>query len=431
MAASPFAGRIFFDTSFTTGQEAHSGVQRVVTRLWDALRESCRQQNVAFSRVRKRRNHFEVVAEETFGEHPLEEAPSNHVGVPGGRNRRSWNWLPWRRRPAEHAVPSRHVTVRPAAGDLLLLPDAYWACPGIWPAVADARVAGAFAVPLVYDLIPLQHPEIYGEDGAAMFRRYLEHLLSHADAVVTISRSVAEELTSWIDQKWSGPRPSVIPWRLGCDLPDARGSVRPVIRDLFADRGPDSPYLMVGSLEPRKNHGFVLDTFEQFWADPAAPHPRLAFLGTAGFKSDALIDRIRRHPRLATDLFHFTDCSDAELDYAYQHARGLIFASIAEGFGLPISESLRHSQHVFASDLPIHREVGGTDCQFFQLDGTTGLAAALRDFEAVHSGCSAPPRTSISPQTWSTAADSFLTLTTAAATAVIDRGIAGRSSAQR
>jgi glycosyltransferase involved in cell wall biosynthesis len=296
-------------------------------------------------------------------------------------------------------------------GDLLLLPDAYWACGEVWPAVEQARAAGALSVPIVYDLIPLQHPEIYGADGAAMFRRYLAAVIAHADLIVTISESVARDLAAALPG-FRFPRrgPEIVPWRLGCDLEGVRGDVRPEVRDLFAGRLPASPYLAVGAIEPRKNHAFMLDAFERLWADPATAHVRLAIAGRPGFKSESTLRRIKSDPRYGTRLFLLSDLDDAEIEHAYRHARAVVFASIAEGFGLPIVEALRHGQTVITSDLPIHREVGGTACDFFSLSSPDRLAAAIAGHEARHHSSAATRRDGIPPLTWADAAARLLDL---------------------
>src|SRR6185295_17613573 len=44
-------------------------------------------------------------------------------------------------------------------GDVLLLPDNYWAKMEVWEYVQAARANGAFTVVMVCDIIPLTHPQ--------------------------------------------------------------------------------------------------------------------------------------------------------------------------------------------------------------------------------------------------------------------------------
>jgi len=53
------------------------------------------------------------------------------------------------------------------------------------------------------------------------------------------------------------------------------------------------------------------------------------------------------------------DASDGELRWAYEHATGLLYTGLWEGFGLPVLEALALGCPVVASDVPALREVGG------------------------------------------------------------------------
>ncbi|MBK8203630.1 MAG: glycosyltransferase [Bdellovibrionales bacterium] len=65
------------------------------------------------------------------------------------------------------------------------------------------------------------------------------------------------------------------------------------------------------------------------------------------------IDRIQRHPQYGKKLIYLKDCDDRELQYCYSIASGLIFASLCEGFGLPLLEAMFHGIPVVCSDIPV------------------------------------------------------------------------------
>jgi glycosyltransferase involved in cell wall biosynthesis len=352
--------RMLVDATLTSRSPAGSGVHRVVTRTWQEIKRQAAQWGFVATQVVVRNGRF----------------------VPLGESQ----------------------PIAFDADDLLLLPDAYWACGEVWPAVEKARAAGTKSVLLVYDLIPMQYPEIYGADGAAQFRHYVAAVVAHADLIVTISDTVASDLSVAMPS-FRFPRrgPEIVPWRLGCDLPNVDGDVRSGVRALFDNRQPGSLYLTIGAIEPRKNHGFILDAFELLWADPATAHVRLAVAGRPGFKSEALLRRIKSNPRHGTRLFLLTDLDDAEIDYAYRHARAVVLASMAEGFCLPIVEALRYGQTVMASNLPIHREVGGENCDYFALVSPEGLTGLIARHEERHRGVAAARRDGITPVTWADA----------------------------
>jgi len=263
---------------------------------------------------------------------------------------------------------------------VLLLLDETWNLP-LWPAVEQARRQGCRVGSVVYDLVPLDYPHFFKERFAARFPDWLATVTDHADFFVSISESVKRRMQAHLAGCGRESAGCVEAFRLGADFRrvDERDHVRPVLKDLFADEGRAAPYLSVGTLEPRKNHGYLLDAFELLWR--RFPSARLCLVGRIGWKCDDLIERIRRHPRLNTTLFWFHDLSDCELLHCYQRARGLVSASIAEGFGLPIAEAVIHGLPVFASDIPVHHEVGGRRCRYFDLQAASNLAGLLQDAE--------------------------------------------------
>ena len=310
---------------------------------------------------------------------------------------------------------SRYVrgrVVAPSERDLLILPDAYWTTPEIWKTIARYRRAGAFVATLVYDLIPLTHPQFVGQRRRQKFRFYLEELIRNSDVIIAISRTVRDDVQRYIDQKMGAEGQSVCrdirSFTLGAEIKYTQGSVRPEIVNLFSDSACHTPYLMVGSFDPRKNHHQAIDAFEQLWT--SNPHLKLCMFGRTGSMCEDVMQRIRNHPMLDQGLYVFHDANDAELLHAYQNASGVLLPSIVEGFGLPIVESLWHGKRTFVSDTPIHREVGGDQCDFFELGNPRSLAKAILDWEAERErvGLWEPNIHRTIPTTWEGSAVQFL-----------------------
>jgi alpha-1,2-rhamnosyltransferase len=279
---------------------------------------------------------------------------------------------------ARWRASGRRITFSPQ--DVLVLLDETWNLP-LWPAVESARQRGCQVGGVVYDLVPLDFPHFFKESFSLTFSRWLATLINHVDFAVTISAAVQRRLRDYLAE--SGPEAAieVRPFRLGADLTEAQDeySVRPALDKLFAGPRKATPYLAVGTLQPRKNHDFLLDAFELLW--PRHSNAKLCIVGKTGWKCQPLIERIRRHPRFQTSLFWFSDLSDAELAFCYERARALIAPSFAEGFGLPIVESLSRNLPVLASDIPVHREAGGSQCRYFSLNSPTELSRLLDEAE--------------------------------------------------
>jgi alpha-1,2-rhamnosyltransferase len=267
--------------------------------------------------------------------------------------------------------------------DVLLLLDASWGHP-IWPAVNAASGRGCRVGAVIYDLLPVEYPQFFEQAMPAVFADWLENLIDHSEFFLAISETVRAALESYV--RSSRPAEEVAAgrfhsFRLGADMPRpfAGGGVRPALRRLFQDGHDRAPYLAVGTIEPRKNHHYLLDAFEILWR--SCPSARLCIVGRVGWECSDVRDRIARHPRRNTSLFAFHDLSDKELHFCYERAKSLVSASFAEGFGLPLIEAACHSLPAFASDIPVHREVGRQHCSYFDLQSPASLASLLGDVE--------------------------------------------------
>jgi O-antigen biosynthesis alpha-1,2-rhamnosyltransferase len=272
----------------------------------------------------------------------------------------------------------RHgVVFRP--GDVLFLIDGGWSVP-TWPGVALAKRQGACVGIMVYDLIPLLLPDAVIAEYVVRFDNWLGQAVRQADFFVCISKAVAveaeRELGIRYPELWLR-RPAFGSIRLGAGLglPKTAGQVRPALRAVFEQGEQHRTYITVGTIEPRKNHAFLLDAFDSAWA--RGSKAKLCIVGKEGWKCRAVLQRIRKHRQLGQRLLLFHDLNDGELQYCYQRAQALIIPSIAEGFGLPLVEALSLGCRVWASDLPVFREVGGDFCRYFDLRSPEALADLL------------------------------------------------------
>ena len=298
------------------------------------------------------------------------------------------------------SIHLRTKSIEPNQHDLFVLPDAYWTKRGVWQAAAEARRKGATVATVIYDLIPLTHPQYVGVKRMEGFRTYLHHAIENSDLLVTISQTVETEIKEYIQRnrsELSSVPTAIRHLTLGAELKLVEGDIRPEVRVLFPASGVGTPYLMVATFDPRKNHRFLLDAFDRLWE--TRNDLRLCLIGRVGSLCEDVVQRIRNHPAYGKQLFAFHDIKDSELQHCYKTCRGVIFPSIVEGFGLPIVESLWFGKKTFASDTPIHREVGKSDCVYFDLNDPSTLVAEIKKWELVadHSAGQLPVR---KPTTW-------------------------------
>ncbi|MDR3065170.1 MAG: glycosyltransferase family 4 protein [Comamonas sp.] len=235
---------------------------------------------------------------------------------------------------------------------------------------------------LVYDLLPLQHPEWFNPRTTRNFKRWIKWLAVHADSAICISETVKMQLHTWLNTYFGMP-PTALPAStivLGADIDaSAPSGGLPADAPWVLARLRSTPaVLMVGTLEPRKGHDQALAAFEQLWQQGNGA--LLVIVGRPGWKTQALQEKLRRHPQAGQRLFWLEDVSDEYLAQLYAACGGVLVASRAEGFGLPLIEAALHGKPVLARDLPVFREMAVPGLSCFDSETPQGLAGALADW---------------------------------------------------
>jgi len=270
-------------------------------------------------------------------------------------------------------------------GDVLLLADQTFAWAFPWRDLDRLRRRGGRVGLVIYDMIPLLYPQFYETETLLSRDRWLrwwQRVREEVDFGITISRAVIDDVRrvdALVPPRSRGADLPLSSFVLGADL-DGLAARQPGpapdwLETVFGGNGGPTG-LMVGTISPRKNHSFTLDACEQVWR--SGGEARLAIVGGVGWDSEGLVQRIRQHPELGRRLFWLERVGDQDLAHCYRRAAALVTPSQAEGFNLPIVEALHQGCPVWASDLPVHREVGGTYARYFPLGSVEGLVDLWR-----------------------------------------------------
>ncbi len=424
--------RIFFETTGTSQTRVNTGIQRVVRSL---VREARRAQAPGGPRVIPvtfQNGHFHDATDtwtrilrwqDRGGQTILSRLGVAIERVSPAAARLSASVLTRLRKALypKTLVRWAGVIAGPAADrrvtfgedDVLLLLDASWGH-AFWPSVLDARRRGSRVGAVVYDLLPVEYPQFFKSPFPAVFTNWLDNLVDHSEFFLAISETVRGSLETYVRSSRS-PEAAAAErfqaFRLGADFPRSSSpdSIRPALRRLYrGDRG-RAPYLAVGTIEPRKNHHYLLDAFDLLWR--RCPAAQLCIVGRIGWQCCDVLDRFARHPQSGKSLFVFHDLSDNELQYCYERAKALVTTSVAEGFGLPLVEALGRGLPVFASDIPVYREVGGAGCGYFDLRSAGSLAALLAEVEQRGTPLALPPGEHGAVTSWSESFRDLMTKT--------------------
>jgi glycosyltransferase involved in cell wall biosynthesis len=102
-------------------------------------------------------------------------------------------------------------------------------------------------------------------------------------------------------------------------------------------------------------------------------------VGRLGWHVEKLRDMIVSHPEYGRNLLWFDDVDDEELELAYEGCEGVIVASYAEGFGLPLIEALGHRKPVLARNIAIFRVHEDLGVSYFPHSADAGELASRID----------------------------------------------------
>lgn len=217
---------------------------------------------------------------------------------------------------------------------------------------ALASSSGNRVTAIGYDCIPVVSSGIVSPGQAEKFVGYLG-VVKHADHLAAISESAAGEFAGFVDMLPSQGLPG--PVVTACVLPSDMGSALTEIEPAVTASTSDVPVVAcVGRLDPRKNQIALLHAAEQLWREGL--RFRLALVAGGGFGREGTRAvrrlQLRRRPvTLAQGI------SDEDLRAIYESARFTVFASLHEGYGLPVAESFALGVPALTTDYGSTREI--------------------------------------------------------------------------
>ncbi|MCG8669312.1 MAG: glycosyltransferase family 4 protein [Pseudomonadales bacterium] len=302
----------------------------------------------------------------------------------------------------------RAIPLEVTENDCLVLLDSSWHA-NFFEVAERLKAQGVDIVSVIYDLIPLTNPEFCDEGLVRVFENWFDWVSETADGYVCISETIMKQVRAYIHER-SSEEVSQSKWyryfHLGSDLDliEKHDVVDPEVEDAF--KGDSPVYLMVSTIEPRKNHKYLLDAFDLLWEQGV--DAKLMIIGKVGWKCDDLIKRIKNHDELNKRLFMFNKASDSDLNHAYKESKCLLFPSFVEGFGLPIVEAMQRDIPVMISDIPVFHEIGKQNAAYFDLASPESLAQLIKDFEATGNFPAEDTQSDWSWMSWRESTDQFL-----------------------
>ncbi|PPV34372.1 glycosyltransferase family 4 protein [Ectopseudomonas oleovorans] len=200
------------------------------------------------------------------------------------------------------------------------------------------------SIATVHDLSFIHFPQHHPAKRVSWMNSELPGTLKRADAIITVSNIVREELI----QRFDIPSEKVTAIHLGAAehyKPRSPHETQSVLQRHRLQHG--QYILFVGTLEPRKG----VDTLISAWSNlPAVLREQfpLVLAGACGWKN---VEIMRSIEKLSAThgLRHLNFVSGEDLPALYSGATLFVYPSVYEGFGLPVLEAMKSAVPVICT----------------------------------------------------------------------------------
>ncbi len=224
----------------------------------------------------------------------------------------------------------------------------------------------------MHDVTPFTHPQFYvpaiQKRLAALIRRGIEH----ARLILCVSQNAMETTAEYFD---------VPTERMTVVYHGVDPRYRPIPADEGRERlrryGLDRPYvLFVGKLEARKNIQRLLEAYHLFYRQSGADLP----LVLAGRRTLApeVIDQTLDRLGIREHVIELGYAAEEDMPALYSGARLFLFATLWEGFGIPVLESMACGTPVITSRLSCLPEIAGDAALLVDPTDVNQIADAMR-----------------------------------------------------
>lgn len=228
--------------------------------------------------------------------------------------------------------------------------------------------SGAKSVVTIHDLIFVRYPRYYKRVDRFIYKWKMKYSCNVADKIVSVSTQTKEDLVKFFNVNPS--KIEVIPQ--GCNSrfmtvlsPDSFNYVKSKYSL------PQDYILSVGTIEERKNLMSLIKTYKE----KRIMTPLIVVGRKTKYYYSSILPYIKSNE--LTNIIFLENVSNDELPVIYKNAKGLIYISLFEGYGIPIIEGFASGIPVIASKGSCFEETGGTACIYVNPLDITEIGDAI------------------------------------------------------
>lgn len=216
-------------------------------------------------------------------------------------------------------------------------------------------------ISVVHDVLWKSSPQHMAHTTRILEHIFFPRLVRRSDAIICLSMTTASDLEKHFAV--SKRKTWLIP-------PAYRQQNKRIDRGGFI--------LFVGTIEPRKNVGLLLNAYQSLSKGIRSSY-RLVVAGKAG--SDyASLKGLLEYDEPDCAVSYLGEVSSADLEKLYRSCDAVVIPSHHEGFGLPALEAMSYGKPVIASNAGALPEVVGDAGIIFKSDSVKSLQTAIESF---------------------------------------------------
>lgn len=236
-------------------------------------------------------------------------------------------------------------------GDVVALIGAGWNDSCAFDKLVDLQASVGFKIAQhINDILPIYQPQLFADELPKLFEAYMQKVVKSADVITVISEATKRDVETYCqNHQLNGMRVKVV--RLGDDVSVAA----PVEPEGITET--DNFIFALGTFEVRKNYILLYQALKLAQLE-GRDLPKIVIAGRKGWLSSDVIHQIKHDPYMKEKLVWLNNVSDGELTWLFEHSLFTVFPSLAEGWGLPVVESLRHGKFSLVSGVSSMLEIG-------------------------------------------------------------------------
>lgn len=245
------------------------------------------------------------------------------------------------------------------SGDVVVLTGAGWNEGGVLEALIRIKRT---AVPIriiqhINDILPIYQPQLFDDSLPRLFTPYIDAVIREVDVITVISEATKRDLVTYCKEQ-NVQTPTIRVVRLGDDPHTAAPLCPTGLED------GKRFILAVGTFEVRKNYILLYQAVKLAQIE-GRELPKIIIAGRKGWLSADIRHQIKRDPFANENIIWLDGVSDGELGWLFQNCMFTVFPSLAEGWGLPVAESLKHGKLSIVSGVSSMLEIGAGLVDYF------------------------------------------------------------------